>query len=530
MALTNPIPLIGASRPDSDLASAPARPAPHDRPGQPASARQWAGLIALALAVFTICTDATVLDLAIPAISEALRPTGTQLLWIIDVYSFIVAGLLLTMGTLGDRIGRRRLLLIGSAGFAVASGIGAFATSAEMLIAARALLGIAGATLMPSTLGLIRTLFDDARQRSFAIGVWAAAAGAGTAVGPLLGGWLLERFWWGSVFIVNIPVMVVLIVAVPLLVHEARDTSPGRFDLVSAIVSIAAVVGVVYAIKEFAAHGFRLDALVAGTAGLALGWWFVRRQRRPDPMLDLSLFAIPRFSAGVASNGLSAFAFAGVLFVGSQYLQTVLGFGPLAAGLMMLPGVGISVLGSLIAAPVADRVGPGRTIAGSLVMSAAGAALLAFCGTDTSPLVFMSGYALLGVGAGVVTALASDLVVGAAPAARASNASSISETGYELGISLGVAVLGSVVLAIYRSGLELDALDPAGARVASDTIGGAMAAAHELGGVEGALIAVSAAEAFVSGMHVAAVATAIVMMVTAAVVLRLLRERPRNTA
>ncbi|MGO2111540.1 MAG: MFS transporter [Pseudoclavibacter sp.] len=536
MALTNPIPLVatgsistGATRAHTQRIPTPGDPGDPRGPGSGApraGARAWAGLVALALGVFVICIDATVLDLAIPAITEDLRPSGTQLLWIIDVYSFIVAGLLLTMGTLGDRIGRRKLLLFGAVGFGVASAIAAFSTSAEMLIAARVLLGIAGATLMPSTLGLIRTLFDDPRQRSFAIGVWAAAAGAGTAFGPLVGGWLLEHFWWGSVFIVNLPVMAVLLISVPLLVREARDPNPGRFDLVSAVVSIGAIIGVVYAVKETAAHGFRVDALVAGVLGLALGWWFVRRQQRPDPMIDLSLFALPRFSAGVVSNGLSAFAFAGVLFFGSQYLQIVLGFGPLAAGFMMLPGVAVSVLGSLVAAPVARRVGPGLTIGWSLLISAIGAVILAFCGTGTTPLVFIAGYAIVGVGVGVITALASDLVVGAAPVARASGASSISEMGYELGISTGVAVLGSVVLSIYRSGLDVTGLDADSAQAAADTIGGAYAVAHELGGPTGAALSASAGDAFVSGMHVAAISTAVVLVAAGRVVMRLLRGRP----
>ncbi|WP_147123859.1 MFS transporter, partial [Nocardia neocaledoniensis] len=332
-----------------------------------ASTRDWAGLAVLALALLLLAVDATVLDLAVPAISADLAPSTPQLLWIIDVYSFVLAGLLVVMGNLGDRIGRRRLLLLGAVGFGVASALAAWSVSPEMLIAARVLQGVAGATLMPATLGLIRSMFQDARQRTLAIGVWSAMAGGGAAAGPIVGGWLLEHFWWGSVFLVNLPVMVVLLMLAPVLIPESRDPHPGRFDLLSAVLSMLALVPVVYAVKETAAHGPSPVVLVVGVLGLLAGVLFVRRQRRlADPMLDLRLFALPRFRIAVFTNLLAVFALAGVLFFGSQYLQLVLGRSPLEAGMVMLPGLAASVFGSLAAAWLVRRWRAAVVLAGAL--------------------------------------------------------------------------------------------------------------------------------------------------------------------
>ncbi|KAB1652983.1 MFS transporter [Pseudoclavibacter chungangensis] len=497
----------------------------HDPDAAPATTRTWLGLGVLVLAVFIICIDATVLDLAIPAISNALAPTSTQLLWIIDVYSFIVAGLLVTMGTLGDRIGRRKLLLIGAAGFGAASALAAWSTSAEMLILARALLGVAGATLMPSTLGLIRSMFPIARQRTTAIGIWAAMSGAGTAMGPLVGGWLLEHFWWGSVFVVNLPVMAALLVLGPIFIVESRNPNPGRFDLLSSVLSIVAIVGVVYAIKECAAHGIEAVPVAVGLVGLVVGWWFVRRQRRLDePMLDLQLFRLPAFSAGVLTNLLSMFAFAGIIFFGSQYLQTVLGFGPLGAGFLMLPGMAASIVASLTAGSLARRLGVGVAIPLALVTAAAGALVLLLTGVHSGETAFLIGYVLLGSGVGVITTITSDLVVGTAPAHRASNASGVSEMGYELGIALGVAVLGSVLMGLYRQALDVSMLDPEQAAAARETVSGAMHVASEDGGALGAALHESAASAFVGGMHAASIATAVTLVVAAVVSVVLLRR------
>lgn len=490
-----------------------------------ADPRRWAGLGVLVLSVLVIALDATVLDLAVPAVAAALEPSATQLLWIIDVYSFIVAGLLITMGTIGDRIGRRRLLLLGAAGFGAASALAAFSTSPEMLIAARALQGVAGATLMPSTLALIRSSFPDARERTTAIGVWAAFAGAGMAAGPLVGGWLLEHFWWGSVFIVNVPVMALLVLSGPFLVRESRDPRPGRFDPLSVALSIVAIIALVSALKETIAHG--PSALNAATAavGAGAGWWFLRRQRRPDPVLQLELFRIPAFSVAVLTNLLAMFAIAGVLYFGSQYLQIVLGYGALAAGLLTLPGMVANIAVAVLVGPLERRLGTRAVLAGGMLAATAGALLmLATTTAHETPIAFIVGHALLAGGVGGVTTVTSDAVVSAAPAERAGAAAAISETAYELGTALGVAVLGGVVTWIYRSRVDVSELGPQAAQHALDTVGGAFAAAAELGGLPGALLAGSAGDAFVSGMHAALIGTALCCASTVVIILRALRR------
>lgn len=493
-------------------------------PGR-ASARDWLGLVVLAFAVLLISVDGTVLDLALPFISEDLAPSSTQLLWVIDVYSFVLAGLLVTMGTLGDRIGRRRLLLVGAFGFGVASALAAFAVSPEMLIAARALQGVAGATLMPATLGLIRTMFVDRRQRTTAIAVWGAMAGGGAAAGPLVGGWLLEHYWWGSVFLVNLPVMAALIVFGPWVIRESKDPNPGRFDLASAALSMLTMIPLVYAVKESVAHGPTWTLGAIGLVGALAGWAFVHRQRTLDaPMLDLGLFGRPAFTTGVLTNLLSIFAFAGVLFFGSQYLQLVLGYSPLEAGLLMLPGTAMNIVFSLLAAWFVRRWQPGTVLSIGLAVSALGAAVLTWLRADGGPGIFVLGFVLAGIGVGIALTLTSDLVVGSVEADRAGAASAVSETAYELGIALGVAVLGSVVLAVFRGRLDVSALDAGAAHAAQETLGGAVAVAGQAPDAVGAALLESAQQAFVGGTHIAAVITAVVLAINAILVHRIMRR------
>ncbi|SDE25661.1 MFS transporter [Rhodococcus tukisamuensis] len=491
-----------------------------------ATARDWVGLVVLAFAVLLISVDATVLDLALPFISADLAPTGNELLWIIDVYSFVLAGLLITMGTLGDRVGRRRLLLIGAAGFGIASLIAAWSVSPEMLIAARVLQGISGATLMPATLGLIRTMFVNPRQRTTAIAVWGAMASGGAAAGPLVGGWLLEHFWWGSVFLVNIPVMLGLILLGPIVIPESKDPNPGKFDLPSAGLSILTLVPLVYAVKETVVHGPSVTYAVAALVGLASGFAFVHRQRvLADPMVDLSLFARPAFSTAVLTNLLSIFAMAGVLFFGSQYLQLVLGNSPLQAGLLMLPGTAMSMVFALLAAWFVRRWQPGTVLTVGLMMSALGTAILTFLRVDGGAGMFVVGFMLAGAGVGMALTLTSDLVVGAVEPERAGAASAVSETAYELGVALGVAVLGSVVMAIYRRGLDVSALSAEAGAAAHDTLGGAVAYAKSVPAEIGTQVLDAAQSAFVDGMHVAAVVTAVVLLANAVLVFRMMRSR-----
>ncbi|OZG28263.1 MFS transporter [Williamsia sp. 1138] len=495
-----------------------------------AGAKEWLGLVVLAFAVLLIAIDATVLDIALPFLSADLEPTSTQLLWIIDVYSFVLAGLLITMGTLGDRIGRRRLLLIGAAGFGIASVLAAFAVSPEMLIAARVLQGVSGATLMPATLGLIRTIFKDPRQRVTAIGVWSAMAGGGAAGGPLVGGWLLEHFWWGSVFLINLPLMAALIILGPLVIPESKDPSPGRFDLLSSGLSMLALVPIVYAVKETAAHGPSPTDVFAALVGIVAGVIFVRRQRTLDtPMIDLKLFGKADFSTAVFTNFLSIFALSGVLFFGSQYLQQVLGCSPLEAGLVLLPGTAASAVASLGAAYLVRVWATGTVLACGLAISAIGALLLIGLGGESGVGLFIAGFVLVGIGVGIALTLTSDLVVSAVEPERAGAASAVSETAYELGVALGVAVLGSVVMSIFRRGLDTGVLDPSMAAAAQETLGGASSVAAQLGPEAAAALTNSANDAFVSGMHAASIATAAVLALCSVLVYVRLKkpvERP----
>jgi DHA2 family multidrug resistance protein-like MFS transporter len=395
--------------------------------------------------------DLTVLNLAVPHITADLRPTGAQLLWIVDIYGFLLAGALVTMGALGDQIGRRRLLMIGAVAFGLASLLAAFSTTAAMLIVSRALLGLAAATLAPSTLSLIRTMFEDERQRSFAIGIWMASFSVGGAVGPLVGGILLEHFWWGSVFLIAIPVMVLLLASGPFLLPEHRDLSGERVDLASAILATAAMLTLVYAIKHVAVgdlSGLSVGALIIG---VALSYAFIVRQKRlTTPLLDLDLFRTPGFS-GVLIINLAGFflAFSTLLFL-AQYLQLALDMGAFEAGLWTLFSAAGFVVGSVIAPWCLRWMRSASVIATSLTTATVGFALLAASLWSDSFALLMAATFLFSVGLAPVFALSADLIVGAAPEEKAGSAAAIAETSSELGGALGIAILGSVVAAVYQ--------------------------------------------------------------------------------
>ncbi len=501
-------------------------PVPVSAPPVPrAGLRQWLGLATVCLAVLIVAVDGTVLDVAVPFISEALQPTSTELLWIIDVYSFVIAALLVTMGTVGDRIGRRKVLLLGITGFGLSSMLAAFAAEPWILITARVLQGAAGATLMPATLGLIRALFPDPRQRGAAIGIWGAMWGGGAAAGPLLGGWLLEHFWWGSVFLINVPVMALLLLTAPLVVPETRDPRPGRFDLPSAAMSMVALLAVVLAIKETATAGPSWLMLAVGLVGVALAVVFVHRQLRiTHPLVDLTLFANPTFATAIKVNLLAVFALAGVLFYGSQYLQLVLELSPLRAGLAMLPGTVAMMGGSLLAAPLARWWGNRWALAVPLAIAAGGAGVMIGLPAHGTPVRYVLGFALLCIGAGIATTLTSALVVESVPAERTGSASAISETGFELGSALGVAVLGTAVTAVYRGTVDTTGAAPSVADAIRETLGGAVRVTAHLGETGQALLA-SAQEAFVAAARVGSVAATVLLVATA--VLAVVRLSPR---
>lgn len=324
-----------------------------------ATRREWTGLAVLALPCLLYSMDLTVLNLAVPHLLADLRPSAAQLLWIVDIYGFLVAGFLITMGTLGDRVGRRRLLLVGAAAFGVTSVIAAFAPTAETLIAARAVLGVAAATLAPSTLSLLRNMFHDPGQRSVAIGVWMASYAAGAALGPLIGGILLDHFWWGSVFLIAVPIMALLLVLGPLFLPEFRAQRPARLDLPSAVLSLAAVLTTIYGLKNGAEHGLNWLAAAAILGGLALGFLFIRRQHALDhPLIDLRLFRVPAFSVSVGANLFGVFGAFGCYLLIGQYFQLVLGMTPLEAGLWTAPSGVTFIAGALLCFAAVFHAGP----------------------------------------------------------------------------------------------------------------------------------------------------------------------------
>ena len=489
--------------------------------------RDWIGLAVLALPCVLYSMDLTVLNLAVPHLSADLKPSSSQLLWIVDIYGFLVAGSLVTMGTLGDRVGRRRLLLIGALAFGAASVLAAFSNSAEMLIVARALLGVAAATLAPSTLSLIRNMFLDPKQRTVAVGVWIASFSAGGALGPLIGGFLLERFWWGSVFLLSLPVMALLLAAGPILLPEFRDSKAGRLDIASAVLSLAAVLVAIYGIKKIAESGFALVPLVAIASGVLIGAFFVRRQKSlVDPLIDLSLFRSPAFSASLAINVVGFFiAFGTFLFI-AQYLQLVLGLSPLSAGWWTAPSGLAFIVGSMLAPVFVRRLRPSFVIASGFVLAAIGFALLTQIGEAREPVRVMTGYVVLSLGLAPVFTLATDLVVGTVAPEKAGMASGLSETSAEFGGALGIAVLGSVVTAVYRSRIVSaipDGVPSAAADAARGTLGGAATVAGTLPAAEGAAMLEAARRVFTDAVIVTAAVSAVLAAVAAIVTATLLR-------
>jgi len=495
-----------------------------------AGRREWIGLAVIALPCMLYSMDLTVLDLAVPAISEDLQPTSSQLLWIIDIYGFMVAGALITMGTLGDRIGRRRLLLIGAAAFGAGSVLAAFSRSAEMLITTRALLGLAGATLAPSTLSLIRNMFLDPRQRTVAIGLWVTSYSVGGAIGPLLGGVVLEYFSWGSVFLLGVPVMVVLLVLGPLLLPEFRDPKASRLDLLSAALSLAAVLLVIYGLKKTAENGLGPAPVLVIATGLLVGAVFVWRQRTLDhPLIELRLFRVPAFSASLATYMVGTFvAFGAYVFI-AQYLQLVVGLSPLHAGAWTVPSMAAFIVGSMLVPVIARRAHPAYVISAGLVIGAVGFALLTQVHRGSALQLVVAGSIIYSLGLSPVVILTTDLIVGSASVERAGAASALSETSSELGGALGIAVLGSIGTAVYRKmmagglppGVPAEALGSV-----RSTLGGAVAVAERLPDSIGGPLLSAAREAFVQAFETAALICAAIAIATALVTVVMLRRVP----
>jgi MFS transporter, DHA2 family, multidrug resistance protein len=497
-------------------------------PGNPrAGGREWTGLAVLLLPLLLVSMDVSVLYFAVPFISRDLAPSSTQQLWIFDVYGFVLAGLLITMGSLGDRIGRRRLLLIGALCFSIASLGAAYSHSAGELIAARAVQGVAGATLMPSTLALIRNMFHDERQRRIAIAIWTSATMSGIALGPVLSGFLLDHFWWGSVFLINVPFMILLLVFGPALVPEFRAPNAGRFDLISSLLSLGAVLPVIYGMQEISANGSRPGYVAAIGAGVAIGVAFVIRQARSSvPMIELALFRSRGFTGAVALNLVSMFAIVGFAIFATQYLQSVRGMSPFTAALWST----VPAAGTMTAVPLSQLlvklVDRGYVAGGGLLMAASGFGLLTHAQTHSGLWFVLLGASIYAGGVVTAVTVGNELIMGAVPPERAGAAAAIVETASEFGGALGMAVLGSIGVAVYRSDLARTApagLPSAAVRASRNTLGGALSVAGHLPAQLGVQLIGAARAAFTHGVDAAALGAALAMIVAAAATARFFR-------
>ncbi|MGL3805235.1 MFS transporter [Paeniglutamicibacter sp. R2-26] len=500
---------------------------PQEQTG-PMNRKRWAALVVLMFPVLLISVDNTVLSFAVPSLSAALAPSGNQLLWIIDIYPLVLAGLLVPMGSLGDRFGRRRMLLIGSTGFAAVSAAAAFATSAEQLIAARALLGVFGAMLMPATLSLIRNIFTDAHERRKAIAIWAAAFSGGAALGPIVGGFLLEHFWWGSVFLLAVPMLLPLLFLGPVLIPESRDPKPGAIDPVSIALVIMTLLPIVFGVKDLTHSASPWLGIASIAVGVSCGTLFVFRQlKRSNPMLDVRLFTNPVFSGALTVNLLSIFGFVGFIYFLSQHLQLVAGNTPMMAGVLMLPGLALTVAFGLLAVPLVRRFKVSTVMIAGLSLSAIAYGIVLAFGQSGSVVALMLAFGVLGAGVGMAETLSNDLALSAVPASKAGAASAISETSYEVGSVLGTAVLGSILNAVYSRNLQVPAaLDAEQAEAARQTLGGAHEVAAGLPDSQATLaqqLLDSAAHAFDAGVVITSGIAVALTVITILVISKTIR-------
>lgn len=491
-----------------------------------AGVREWLALAVLMLPVLTVSISTTALGFAVPQLSAALQPTGEQLLWIIDGYPLALAAFLLTMGSLGDRVGRRRVLLIGTFGFTAVSAYAAFVGSPLELIAARALVGVFGATLLPSTLSLLRNVFRDDGQRRLAIAVWSAGFAGGAALGPIVGGWLLQHFWWGAIFLLPMPINGVLLVAAPFLVPESKQPDAGRLDLPSVVLSVAMMGPTAYGLKHGAAAGIDAGSVLPLLAGLLSGLFFVRRQLRlPEPLLDVRLLTNRTLTTAALANFSSIFVFAGVQFYLAQHLQLVLGLPPVTAGWWLLPGALASMLMSLSVVSIAQRIPRWFVVGVGMSVLALGTFSGTFLQVDSPVIAPVLIYVALGLGSAMAQALSTDALIGAAPPERAGAASGLSETAFELGTSLGVAVLGSMLTTTYTRTLVLpEGVPEADQHAVSQTLGAAEAVADTLPPAIGEALHTAAQSAFVYAENVTSFFAGIGLLVVAVLVARSYRK------
>ncbi|CAM5562633.1 MFS transporter [Streptomyces spiroverticillatus] len=490
-------------------------------------ANRWVVLVVLLLSLILVALDSTILHIAVPSVTEDLRPGSVQLLWIVDSYPLVCASLLILFGTLGDRVGRRRVLMIGYALFTVASAMAALAKTPELLITARVLLGVGGAMIMPATLSIVRAVFPDRRERSMAIGIWSAVTGIGAAAGPVLGGFLVENFWWGSVFLINIPLMLVIIPLGRLLLPESKGSGEGPWDVVGALMASAGVLGVVYGVKRAGSGDPTLDVLTIGplVAGAVLLLLFVRRQRRiRHPLIDMKLFSRAPFTTSVGCIVLGMLALVGLELIAVQYLQLVLHLSPLETGMRLLPLTFAAMVAGGLGSYVLQRVGPRAMVAFGFTLTAASVTLLTMMGQEDQPWLLAGGFILLGFGLQATLFGSYESMLSEAPADSAGGAAAIGETAYQLGAGMGIALLGSVMNAAYGPGLKhVEGVAASDSKYASNSLGEAYEVAKELGGAAGKALYDAARVAFVHGLHVTLLTSAGLLLVGAIAALKLPR-------
>ncbi|MFF7546998.1 MFS transporter [Streptomyces canus] len=490
-----------------------------------AGANRWVVLVVLCVSLLLVALDATVLHVAVPAVTEDLKPGAIELLWIVDVYPLVCASLLILFGTLGDRVGRRRVLLLGYGLFGVASGVAALADTAQVLILARALLGVGGAMIMPATLSILRQVFPDRRERALAIGIWSAVAAVGAAVGPLLGGFLLEHFWWGSVFLINIPLMLVSLPVGRLLLPESKGATNGPWDVVGALMAAAGLFGLVLGVKQLGAGELDVFTAVPLVVGAVLLVLFVRRQRRlTHPLVDLRMFARPAFSTSVGCIVLAMLALVGLELIAAQYLQLVLDLSPLETGLRLLPLTIAAMAAGLAGARLLRRFGPRRMVSAGFCLTAVAVLLLTAMGDTDNTGLLLVGFVLLGFGLETTLFGAYESMLSEAPPEQAGGAAAIGETSYQLGAGIGIALLGSVMNAAYTPGLSgVPGVPEAASRSAGHSLGEAYEVAGHLGGPAGVALRRAAQDSFVHGLHVTLLVSAGLLVLGAVMALRLPR-------
>lgn len=490
-----------------------------------ATKKEWIGLLVLALPCMLYSMDLMVLNLAIPQLSLDLHPSASQLLWIVDIYGFFLAGSLITMGTLGDLIGRRKILLVGSSIFAVASAIAAFSRSAEMLIVMRAIQGIAGATLAPSTLSLIRVLFKNPKQRAQAVGLWGTSFSLGGLIGPLVGGALIEHFWWGSVFLINVPILILLLIIAPKLLPEFKDENGGKLDLLSAAVSLVSILLIVFALKKFAEVGFQAVAVISAIVGLALGGFFIRRQEQLEhPLIDVNLFKGFTFNALILTNSLTMSVFFGTFLFQTQYIQLVMGFSPLLAGMWSLPSTVAMIISSSLSPQLAKKIKPAFIMGFGLFLGAIGFIIISRVNGAQDLGWLILGSVFQSLGTPPVLLFTTNMLVNSAPPEKAGAAAAISETGNEMGGALGIAILGSVGTFIYRqqmSQIILGNINPGIKKVASTTLENAIEIAKSAGSASESLISQSKGAYTMAFSSVMLIGSAVLAMLSVLVIAKL---------